>query len=306
MPFKNIVRVSCRHGIPIYCWSIKHIFKVFSCLIINILLIIFLASWKINHVHRIKRHVSHNNTSSNVTKARNVTTTGVPTVATTLRRRPVFGWPARRRNTPRPTGRPTLNLTGLTDVQKEKMLRGNRSAVPLDHLGFPVIPNSHRGTRRPLPLTQGNASRPTPNSGKGVNGKPRPYGIMGEFREPENKTQTSTLSVSNTTISTDSEHSNKTPHTEGPQKNTRHDNKRDMPTVISKHGIWIAVVASLLLSAFICLTVHWVRQRRRGKLIIAPVSNNGQRSAAVVFKAWDRSSFQHRIPNRKSSELSHV
>ena len=212
----------------------------------------------------------------------------------------------RQRNTPRPTGRPTLNLTGLTDVQKEKMLRGNTSAVPLDHLGFPVIPNSHRGTRRPLPLTQVNASRPTPNSGKGVNGKPRPYGIMGEFREPENKTQTSTLSVSNTTISTDSEHSSKAPQTNRPQKNTRHDNKRDMPMVISKHGIWIAIVSSLLLSAFICLTVHWVRQRRRGKLIITPVSNNGQRSAAVVFKAWDRSSFQHRIPNRKSSELSHV
>ena len=223
----------------------------------------------------------HNNTSPNVTKAQNVTTTGVPTVATTLRRRPIFGWPTRRRNTSRPTWRPAMNLTGLTDAQKEKIL--NRTAVPLDHLGFPIIPNSHRGTRRPLPRTQSNASKPTQNSGNGLNGK-RPKGIMGEFRKRENKTQTSTLS-SNTTISNDSGLSSEAPHTERAQKNTRHDNRRDMSMVISKHGIWIAVITSLLLSAFICLTVHWVRQRRRGKLIIAPAGNKGQRCAAIVYKA---------------------
>lgn len=254
---------------------------MFSCLIINIFPIILLASWKITHVHRIKR--DYNITWPDVSKVQNVTTTGVPTVATTLRRRPVFGWHSRRRNTPRPTGRPALNLTRLTDDQKEKILRGNGSTVPLDHLGFPVIPSSHRGTRTPLPLTQSNTSRPTPNSGKGVNGKSRPYGIMGEIRERESATQTSALS-SSISISTNTEQSSKASHTEEAQKNARHDNRRGMPRVILKHGIWITVVTSLL-SAFICLTVHWVRQRRRGKLIIAPVGNNDQRSAAVVYKA---------------------
>ena len=256
---------------------------MFSRLIINIFPFIFLAFWKINHVHRIKRDLSHNNTSPTATKVPKVTTTGVPTVATTLRRRPVFGWLTRRRNTPRPTGRPTLNVTGLTDEQKKNISRENRSSVPLDHLGFPIIHNSHRGTRRPLPLTQSNTSRPTPNSGKGLKGKSRSYGIMGEIRERGNKTQTSTLSP-NTTISTDPEQSSKASHTEEAQKNTHHDNRRRMSRVISKHCIWITVVTSLL-STFICLTVHWVRQRRRGKLIIAPVGNNGQWSASVVYKA---------------------
>ena len=233
-------------------------------------------------MHRIKRDVTNNNTSPNVTKVQNFTTTGVPTGATTLRRRPAFGWPTR------PTGRPTMNLTGLTEVQKDKILRGNRSAVPLDHLGFPFIPSSHRGTLRPpLPRTNYNASKPTQNLGGNDDNGNTFHEIMAELRERENKTQTSTLR-SNTTMatSTDStELSSKVPHTEGAQKNARHNNRRDMSLVISKHGIWIAVVASLLLSAFICLMVHWVRQRRRGKLAIAPAGNKGQRSAAVVYKA---------------------
>ena len=229
---------------------------MFSRLIINIFPFVFLASSKIYHVHRIKR--DDNITSPSVTKVQNVTTTGVPTVATT--------WPTRRRNTPGPTGRPALSLTGK--------FRRNRST---DHLGFPIIPNSPRGTRRPLPPTQSNTSRPIANSRKGLNG------IMGEIRERENKTQTTTLS-SNMIISTDPEQSSKVSHTEEAQKNTRHDYRQGMPRVISKHGIWITVVTSLL-SVFICLTVHWVRQRRRGKLIITPVGDNGQRSAAVVYKA---------------------
>ena len=225
--------------------------------------------------------MSHNNTSPNVTKVQNVTTTGVPTVATSLMRRPVFGWPARRRNTPRPTGRPSMNFTGLTDDQKKKLY--NRSAVPLDHLGFPIIPNSHRGLRRPLLRTQSNVSNANQNSEKGATGK-HSHGILAEFRIRDNKTQTSTV-FSNTTASTDSELSSEAPNTEGAQKNTRHNNRQDMSMVISKHSIWITVIASLLLSAFICLTVHWVRQRRRGKLIIAPADKKGQRSAAVVYKA---------------------
>ena len=256
---------------------------MFSRLISNIFSFIFLASWKINHVHRIKRDVStHNNTSPNVTKVQNVTTTGVPTVATTLRRRPVFGWPTWRRNTPRPTGRPTLNLTGLTDDQKEKILKRNRSSVPLDHLGFPVIPNSHRGTLRPLPMTQSNASRPTPNTGGNIGNGENAHEILAEIRQRENKTQATTL-PSNTNTSTNSI---ELPHTRKAQKDTHINKRRDtMSMVISKHGIWIAVVASLVLSAFICVTVHCLRQRRRGKLLIAPAENKDQRSAAVVYKA---------------------
>lgn len=233
-------------------------------------------------MHRIKRGVSHNNTSPNVTKVQNVTITGVPTVATTLRRRPVFGWLTRRRNYSRPTGRPSLNLTGLTDAQKEKILMGNRSAVPLDHLGFPFIPNNPLGTRRPR--AQSNASKPTQNSG-GNNGSGDGFHeIMAEFRMQEN-TQTSNL-PSNKNTSTDSvELSSKSPHTKKAQKNTHQTNRRDTSLVISKRSIWIAVVASFLLSAFICLTVYWVRQRRRGKLVIARSVNKRQRSAAVVFTA---------------------
>ena len=256
---------------------------MFSRLIINIFPFIFLACRKINHVHRIKRDLSHNNTSPNVTKVQNVTTTGVPTVATTLRRRPVLGWLTRRRSTPRPTGRPTLNLTGQTDDQKEKILKRNRSSVPLDHLGFPMIPNSHRGTLRPLPMTQSNASRPTPNTGGNIGNGENAHEILAEIRQRENKTQATTL-PSNTIISTDSEQSSKASHTEEAQQNTRHEKRRGVSWVISKHCIWITVVTSLL-STFICLTVYWVRQRRRGKLVIAPVGNNGQRSASVVYRA---------------------
>lgn len=233
------------------------------------------ASCMLNHVHRIKRGVSHNNTSPNVTKVQNVTTTGVPTVATTLRRRLVHGWLTKKGNTPRPSGMPALNLT---DDEKEKIL--NRSAVPLDHLGFPIIHNSHRGTLQPQPPTQSNASGPTPNLG-GDNGNGEHVNeILAEFRLRENKTQASTL-PSNTNTSTNSI---ELPQTGKGQKNTHNNKRRDMSMVISKHGIWIAVVASLLLSAFICLTVNWVRQRR-GKLLIAPAGNIRQRSAAVVYKA---------------------
>ena len=231
---------------------------------------------------RIKRDVSHNNTSPNVTKAQNVTTTWVPTVATTLRRRPIFGWPTRRRNTSRPTWRPSMNLTGLTDAQKEKIL--NRTAVPLDHLGFPIIPNSHRGTRRPLPPTQSNASKSTQNSGVNHGNGQDFHEIMAEIRERENRTQTSALPSNKNTPTDSAELSSKVPHTKKAQKNTGQ-TRRDMSLVISKHGIWIAVVASLLLSAFICLMVHWVRQRRRGKLAIAPAGNKDQRPAAVFYKA---------------------
>ena len=232
---------------------------------------------------RIKRGVSHNNTSPNVTRltVQNITTTRVPTVATTLRRRLVLGWLTVAGNVQRRTGRPTVNLTGLTDDEKEKLLRGNRSAIPRDHFGFPIIHNSHRGTRRPLPLTQSNASRPTPNSGGNNGNMEHPYDILAEFRLRENKTQASTL-PSNTNTSTNSI---ELPHTGKAQKNTHNNKRLDMSMVISKHGIWIAVVTSLLLSAFICLTVCWVRQRKRGKLLIAPAENKGQRSAAVVYKA---------------------
>lgn len=243
------------------------------------------ASYMLNHVHRVKRGVSHNNTSPNVTKVQNVTTTGVPTVATTLTRRPVFASPTRRRNTSRPTGEPALNYTGLTEVQIEKLIRGNKSDAPVDHLGFPIIPNSHRGTRRPLPLTQSNASRPTQNSGGDGGNGDHVHEILAEFRLRENQTQASTL-PSNTNTSTNSiELGSKVPLTEKAQKNTHRNKRRDMSMVISKHGIWIAVVASLFLSAFICLTVRWVRQRRRGKLLIAPAGNKGQLPAAVVYNA---------------------
>ncbi|KAL9959054.1 hypothetical protein ACROYT_G036135 [Oculina patagonica] len=240
------------------------------------------ASW--NHGRRIKRDVSSNHTSgsADATQVQNLTTTGVPTVATTYRR-PFFGWPTRRRNTPRPT-RSALNLTGLTEVQIHKLLKGNKSEVPLDHLGFPIIPNSHRGTRRPPPRTEHNASKPIQTSGKDRDGNSS-HEIIGQLRKRENGTQASTL-PSNTATSTYSiELSSKDPHTEGARKESRNDNRRDISLVIEKHSIWISVVASLLLSAFICVMMHWVRQRRRGKLAIAPASNKGQRSPAVIFKA---------------------
>jgi len=198
-------------------------------------------SRRVNHVHRIKRDVSHNNTSPNVTNVQNVTTTGVPT----------------------------------TDAQKEKMSMGNRSAVPLDHLGFPFIPNNPRGTRRPRLRAQSNVSKPTGDVF---------HGIMAEFRMREN-TQASNLPSSKNTSTDSVELSSKGPYTKKAQKNTHQTNRRDMSLVISKHSIWIAVVASFLLSAFICLTVYWARQRRRGKLVIAPSVNKRQQSAAVVFTA---------------------
>ncbi|KAL9959051.1 hypothetical protein ACROYT_G036132 [Oculina patagonica] len=241
------------------------------------------ASW--NHGRRINRDVSSNHTSgsANTTQVQNVTTTGVPTVATTDRR-PLFGWPTRRRNTPRPT-RSALNLTGLTEVQIHKLLKGNKSEVPLDHLGFPIIPNSHRGTRRPPPRTERNASHPTQNSGKDRNGNSS-HEIIDELRKRENGTQASTLRPNTNTTSTNSiDLISKVPHPEGAQKESRNDNRRGISLVIAKHSIWISVVASLLLSALICLTVHWVLQKKRGKLTIAPASNKSQRSPAVIFKA---------------------
>ncbi|KAL9959059.1 hypothetical protein ACROYT_G036140 [Oculina patagonica] len=226
--------------------------------------------------HRVKRDVSSNHTSgsANTTQVQNVTTTGVPTVATTYRR-PFFGWPTRRRNTARPTGS-ALNLTGLTEVQIEKLLRGNRTAPPLDHLRFPKIPNSHRGTRRPPTRAKHNASNSIQTSGKDGNGN-SPTEIMGELRKIENGTRTSILHSNGATSTNSIGLINKVPHTEGAQKDSRNNNRRDISLVIAKHSIWISVVASLLLSAFICVMVHWVRRRRRGKLMVAPAGNKGQK-----------------------------
>ena len=213
------------------------------------------------HGRLVKRDVSSNDTSgsANTTQGQKITITGVPTVATT-KRRPFSIWSTRRRNTVSP--------------------------VPLDHLSFPIIPNNPRGTRPPRPpWREQNASNPTVNSGKDRGGNSS-HESMGELRERENGTQTSTLR-SNTTTSTNSIelYSSKIPLTERVEKKFRSDNRRDISSVITKHSIWVCVIAILFLSAFICLTVHWVRQRRRGKLIIAPAGNKGQRSAAVVFKA---------------------
>ena len=210
------------------------------------------------------------------------TTTGVPTVAT-IYRRPFFGWPTRRRNTAKPSGS-ALNLTGLTEVQIDKLTRGNRSTVPLDHLGFPIFPNSPRGTRRPPPRTKHNASSSTQNSGEDHDGDVS-HEIMGELRKRGNGTETSSLRLNTTTSTHFVELSSKVPQTEGAQRESRRDNRRNISLVIAKHSIWISVVASLLLAAFIFVTVHSVRRRTRGKLMIAPAGNKSQRSAAVVFKA---------------------
>ncbi|KAJ7380354.1 hypothetical protein OS493_008806 [Desmophyllum pertusum] len=229
------------------------------------------ASSPVNHAHRIKRDVSSNHTSTvNRTQVQNLTTTRAPTNAPTYKR-PSFGrpWQTTRRNSATGSAM-NSNSTGLTEVEMEK-LKGNKSKVELDHLGFPKRP----GTRQPTPLTKHTVSN---NNRHPILEKYRNesylHETMAELRR--NGTQTSTL-PSNTTTSII--------ETDKLQKAAHNDNRRDISLVISKHSIWIAVVASVILTAFSCLLVHWVRQRRRGKLTIAPANNKGQRPAAVVYKA---------------------
>jgi len=164
-----------------------------------------------------------------------------------------------------------LNTTGLTEVQQEK-LKGNRSAVELDHMGFPKLPNSHRRTRPPssLPLILNNTGKNTP--GEEETGSFL-HEVMANIRDKENGTK-------NTTEST-----KPVPHVEGAQK-LHKDNKRNSSSAVSEHSVLIAVMSGLLLAALICLTGYFVRQRRRGKLLISPAVNKaGQRSASVVFQA---------------------
>ena len=200
-----------------------------------------LVSWTVNHGRLVKRDMSSNHTSgsANTTQGQNLTTTGIPTVATTYRR--PF-WSTRRRNTASP--------------------------VPFDHLGFPIIPNSPRGTRRPIPpRTERNANSSIENSGKDRDGNlTHSREILAELRERGTGPQSSSSKLPTSTQSNFVELSSNASHT--------------------ANSIWIAVFASLVLSAFICLTVHWARLKRRGKLMIAPSGNKGQRSAAFVFKAW--------------------
>ena len=171
----------------------------------------------------------------------------------------------------------SYNTTGLTEVQQEK-LKGNRSTVELDHMGFPKLPNSHRRTRPPslLPLTLNNTGKNTP--GEKETGSFL-HEVMANIRDKENGTKRATL-PSNTTEST-----KPVPHAEEAQ-NRHKGNKRNSSSAVSEHSVLIAVMSGLLLAALICLTGYFVRQRRRGKLLISPAVNKAsQRSASVVFPA---------------------
>ena len=224
--------------------------------------------WPVYHERRIKRHISSNQTSTNLTKTQNSTTTAPPTLKTTTSKRQFFSRPSAVRPTGSSLG---SNATGLTEVQREK-LKGNRSAVELDHMGFPKLPNSHRRTRPPssLPLTLNNTGKNTP--GEEETGSFL-HEVMANIRDKENETK-------NTTEST-----KPVPHAEEAQK-LHKDNKRNSSSAASEHSVLIAVMSGLLLAALICLVGYFVRQRRRGKLLISPAVNKAsQRSASVVFPA---------------------
>ena len=174
-----------------------------------------------------------------------------------------------------------LNTTGLTDVQREK-LKGNRSNVELDHLGFPKLPNSHRRTRLPssLPLTPNNTGKNTPG--------PETTGhflheVFANIRDKGNGTQNSTL-PSRTTDSTALSSSDPGPETREAQKRNK-DKKENFSPATHEHSVMVAVMSSLLTAALICLVGYFVQLRRRGKLIWPAVNKAGQRSASVVFLA---------------------
>ena len=189
-----------------------------------------------------------------------------------------------RRNRITPSG--SLNFTGLTEKEIEAIRGRNKSAVELDHLGFPKLPNSNRGNHSANYAT----SKPrTENNGQ------YPDEVVGEIRTNGSRTSTSrpnsTDSEEYTTDSeqytTDSEgFSSEAPYSETvDNKDYNGHERKDISSVIAEHSTWIAVVASLLLSAFACLMVNVMRQKRRGKLVITPVNSQNRPEAAVVFKA---------------------
>ena len=174
------------------------------------------------------------------------------------------------------------NTTGLTEVQQEK-LKGNRSNVELDHMGFPKLPNSPRRTRPPSspPLTLNNTGKNTPGEEKTGNFL---HEVMANIRDKENGTKNSTL-PSNTTESTALSSSEPASHAKQAQKLNK-ENKNNFSSAIHEHSVLIAVMSSLVLAALIGLAGYFVQQWRREKLLILPAVNKaGQRSASVVFQA---------------------
>jgi len=174
-----------------------------------------------------------------------------------------------------------LNTTGLTEVQREK-LKGNRSNVELDHMGFPKLPNSHRRTRPPssLPLTPNNTGKNTPGPETTVHFL---HEVFANIRDKANGTQNSTL-PSSTTESTALSSSEPGPEAREAQKRNK-DNKENFSPAIHEHSVLVAVMSSLLTAALICLVGYFVQLRRRGNLISPAANKAGQRSASVVFQA---------------------
>jgi len=237
------------------------------------------APWPVYHERRIQRDISTNQTSTNLTKIQNSTMTALPTLKTTTSKRHFIS----RRRTVRPTGSSMrLNTTGLTEVQREK-LKGNRSTVELDHMGFPKLPNSHRRTRPPSspPLTLNSTGKNTAGTKQTGNFL---HQVFANIRDKANGTQNSTL-LSSTTESTALSSSKPVPDARKAQKGNK-DNKRNFSSAIHEHSVLIAVMSSLVLAVLICLAGYFVQQWRRGKLLISPAVNKAdRRSALVVFQA---------------------
>lgn len=226
----------------------------------NKFLIIILVPWPFYHKRRIDRDVSSNYTSTNQTQVQTTTKKPTPTLKARTSRRAFTGWS---------TGR-------------------SYSTVELDHLGFPKIPNSPRGTRTPsfppLRLFTNNTGNTTPGLGQNVSYL---HQMLSHLRVQENGTESSTL-LSNTTESTESlrlSSIEQVQHTKEVKK-IDSDSKRNSHSAMFIHNsVLIAVMASLLLFAVILSAGYWVRRRRRGKLAISPAVDKGRRSAAVVFQA---------------------
>jgi len=108
---------------------------------------------------------------------------------------------------------------------------------------------------------------------------------MANISNKENGTKNSTLPSNTTESTTTLRSSESAPRAKQAQKINK-DNERNFSSAIHEHSVLIVVMSSSILVALFCLAGYFVRQRRRGKLLISPAVNKaGHRSALVVFQA---------------------
>lgn len=125
--------------------------------------------------------------------------------------------------------------------------------------------NFNRGNQSASDIT----SKPTKPGGENIDEVAS--GSHKEKNSSPESTSAPNFAYSGNPKSTDSGNlSNKVPYSKSVGNEDDNRKRGDIPSVVKQHSTWIAILASILLCAFILLLVHIIGKRRRRKLTIVP------------------------------------